>query len=556
MDHDRVEGGDGTASTSNGQPAHAGLAAGASAAMKESDDDPAYDEIELVVGIVRGVGTPASSATEQLRNSLTNHGYDVRTIKVSQLLEDGLVVRGEWTEPMSPDRRISILIAEGNRLCAEAEAKDELAKRAIVAIKDERKAPATSAVLVGPKTADEAEKEQLRRQASRRAFIVDCLKRPEEVALLRAVYGDHFVLVGFQASDEARRAELIGKIAPSYSDPERDVDALARDLIDKDMFDGLEYGQNVLGTLYMSDAFVNVESDQQPHEQVRRLVAILFGDPQASPPSEGEYAMQLATQTSARSPELGLRVGAAIISANGDLLATGSNHHPAETQSPAFDAGALDIRRLARDTLEALAQSPEQLLSPGAIQRLENDGDSFIQELLRGPLKGSQLRDVTEYQRPVHAEMNALISAARQQVDLEGATLYVTAYPCHNCAKHLIALGVAVVYLEPYAKSRTVEMYGDVHTRFVPFTGVAPRRYASWFIYGRRNDRKDKLGVALTWSEVEKKTAPPLVTTQITSEAKEALEDWAVSQKKMKTPTNEAVSKPEPQPADEPGSIK
>lgn len=112
--------------------------------------------------------------------------------------------------------------------------------------------------------------------------------------------------------------------------------------------------------------------------------------------------------------------------------------------------------------------------------------------------------------------------------------------PVHNHG-HLIALGVEVVYLEPYAKSRTVEMYGKVNTRFWPFTGVAPRRYASWFLYGRSSDRKDKLGVGISWSEEDRKTVAPLVTTQITTEAKAALEDWAVSAKPSSQDAGPAV---------------
>ncbi len=44
--------------------------------------------------------------------------------------------------------------------------------------------------------------------------------------------------------------------------------------------------------------------------------------------------------------------------------------------------------------------------------------------------------------RTVHAEMNALIQAARRGHAVEGATAYVTNMPCTTCAKALITAGV------------------------------------------------------------------------------------------------------------------
>lgn len=49
----------------------------------------------------------------------------------------------------------------------------------------------------------------------------------------------------------------------------------------------------------------------------------------------------------------------------------------------------------------------------------------------------------TKYRLVVHAEMNAILRAPRQ--DTVGATLYLWGFegpPCSNCAKHLIAAGV------------------------------------------------------------------------------------------------------------------
>jgi dCMP deaminase len=54
-------------------------------------------------------------------------------------------------------------------------------------------------------------------------------------------------------------------------------------------------------------------------------------------------------------------------------------------------------------------------------------------------------------QATVHAEQNAIADAAKRGVSLEGATVYVTHFPCINCAKILAAAGIgAVKYLHDY----------------------------------------------------------------------------------------------------------
>ena len=51
----------------------------------------------------------------------------------------------------------------------------------------------------------------------------------------------------------------------------------------------------------------------------------------------------------------------------------------------------------------------------------------------------------------LHAEANAISKIARSGNNSEGATLYVTASPCIECAKLIIQSGIKkVVYCEPY----------------------------------------------------------------------------------------------------------
>ncbi len=51
----------------------------------------------------------------------------------------------------------------------------------------------------------------------------------------------------------------------------------------------------------------------------------------------------------------------------------------------------------------------------------------------------------------IHAEMNAIIWAARKGISIEDSTIYVTLEPCSECSKNIIASGIKkIVYLKPY----------------------------------------------------------------------------------------------------------
>jgi len=59
----------------------------------------------------------------------------------------------------------------------------------------------------------------------------------------------------------------------------------------------------------------------------------------------------------------------------------------------------------------------------------------------------------------IHAEINLLVTAAREGIELRGADVYVTCFPCAVCAKALVEVGVAqVFYLEDFL-GRKGEMY-------------------------------------------------------------------------------------------------
>ncbi|OGW97712.1 MAG: dCMP deaminase [Omnitrophica WOR_2 bacterium GWA2_45_18] len=62
--------------------------------------------------------------------------------------------------------------------------------------------------------------------------------------------------------------------------------------------------------------------------------------------------------------------------------------------------------------------------------------------------------------RTVHAEMNAVVQAAKRGHAVEGATAYVTNMPCTTCAKALITAGIKrVVVFSDYHDTLAVEFF-------------------------------------------------------------------------------------------------
>ncbi|MGB5866457.1 MAG: dCMP deaminase family protein [Arcobacteraceae bacterium] len=69
----------------------------------------------------------------------------------------------------------------------------------------------------------------------------------------------------------------------------------------------------------------------------------------------------------------------------------------------------------------------------------------------------------------IHAEMNAIIWAAREGIKIDGATIYVTLEPCSDCSKNLIASGIKrIVYDKAYEHTNS-----EVVTKFIKDNNVS-----------------------------------------------------------------------------------
>ena len=126
--------------------------------------------------------------------------------------------------------------------------------------------------------------------------------------------------------------------------------------------------------------------------------------------------------------------------------------------------------------------------------------DDQMKEILCELKQHTSFMQILEYSRNIHAEMNALLSALNTGIKVQGATLYSTTFPCHQCAKHLVGAGIKnVIYWDPFSKSRALELFEDsvvniqtedMHDKrvqFKQFIGVTPRRYSLFEAPHREN---------------------------------------------------------------------
>jgi dCMP deaminase len=114
-----------------------------------------------------------------------------------------------------------------------------------------------------------------------------------------------------------------------------------------------------------------------------------------------EFFMRVAIAASQRSKDPNTQVGACIADTNHRILSVGYNGTPQALSDEDFPWGDSD------DPL--------------------HDKHSYV----------------------IHAEANAILNYRGTLRDMAGATVYVTLFPCHECAKMLCQAGVGeVVYLE------------------------------------------------------------------------------------------------------------
>jgi deoxycytidylate deaminase len=486
---------------------------------------------ELVIGLVAAVGTDLESAEKTLSDQLLTFGFRVEpTLRLSKLAEPEARKLGVKIKETPECDRIRTHMDAGNKL-REVHGDDWLVRRAIAHISERRGVPPTP--------------------SEKTAYILRSLKHPKEVETLRRVYGPGFVLIALY-STERERFDFLTKTRRCADD-----DATA--LIKRDLNEQTDpHGQRTSDTFALADVFVN-HSSALFDKKLRDFLNLLFGNPFITPEPD-EYAMFLAFAASLRSGQLGRQVGAVVANARGDVVGTGCNDvprgggglywpGPGDKRDHALQYDSNDRRR------DEIVEDVFQKLNNAHLLRKQANP-----AIVRTALADAILHEITEYGRAVHAEMEALLSCTRTGISPVGGTLYSTTFPCHNCAKHVIASGMArVVYIEPYPKSRAIDLHSDAialeedakdsRVAFTPFIGIGPRRFIELFSLepsvGRKLKRKSDGAIAKWEGATSRLRAPMQLANYLELEtAAAALEEARPERDAGRGPTAPLGSKP------------
>lgn len=496
---------------------------------------------ELVIALCGPIGSPLHETANQISNALNEFGYKTVSVRLSELIRINSDIVDVKIDTSTRYSEIDTLIRAGDEL-RRKEGNDVLAKMAVAKIGADR----TKAYGHFSDRANEGEQPADRQiSAHRICHVIDSVKNTDELKLLRLIYGEALFSIGVFSPLEVRQKNLErpGALTP---------DDITK-LIDTDSGEEFSHGQSVRDTFPQCDFFLRVDEPicgpteakaiGQLVEKLRRFFNLIFKTAVVSPTPE-ENAMYAAASAARNSACLSRQVGAAVTSSTGELLATGWNDVPSsggglygkpplyalaggqrEDQRCYAQAGAkchndLEKRAIADKIVEALVK--ESVLA-------FDNREAAVQTIM----KDSRVKDLIEFSRAVHAEMHAILGASRVAGDrVVGGKIYVTTYPCHSCARHIVAAGISeIYYIEPYRKSLAIRLHSDALTeaidkqgyvKLMQFDGIAPRRFIDLFDAGSRKSRGGVLDL------VAKNAAVP--STHVSLRAIPRLEEVVVAE--------------------------
>jgi deoxycytidylate deaminase len=424
---------------------------------------------ELFFGLVGAVGAPLKLVSQHLTTELENRGYHCHEIKLSQFLLE-IKLDAPYPDGKSEYERRNCLMDRGNELRMRANSGEILALLAASKINGMRE---NDEPLFGS------------------SFILNQLKHPHEVFWLRKIYGSAFHLIGIYSSDAEKKKYL--QIAGMTS---KEIE----DIIKRDEDEEFRFGQKLRDTFYLADVFIR--DGEGLCQQLTRYLKLLFGEldnKKIITPSVDEYGMFIAYSASLRSGNLSRQVGAAILNGTREILSVGTNEVPCAIGGQYWPDSEGDSRDC------TLGFDPNTQMKIDIIKEIIDVLNiDCPKDEIENRLRSTQIMNISEFGRSVHAEMEAILAAGRLGVSARSSTLFSTTFPCHNCAKHIVNAGIKrVVYIEPYPKSHASSLHNDsicfsvdennseYKVRFEPFIGVAPRKY--WSLFSHQNEYGEKI---------------------------------------------------------------
>src|SRR4030081_851751 len=191
------------------------------------DQHSSLDYPELVVAIAGPIGVDMDQITLSIKAAFSTLGYDSSLIKLTTEIaryqitdEESLAEIAKWSAQQDTFHVYMRKMSEANALRKQYGSGDILSRIAIDAIRADRKS-ATGA---------------LDKVRARHVYIIRQLKRPEEVTLLRKVYGKQFILASAYAPEHERKEQLCQRLSGELSTAatHAEIGYFAEQLIERD----------------------------------------------------------------------------------------------------------------------------------------------------------------------------------------------------------------------------------------------------------------------------------------------------------------------------------
>lgn len=463
---------------------------------------------ELIFAVVGPVGSGTSEIAETLDTLLRSKDYEATILKASTVIEEHAERMNRSIEVQKKIERSQALQDAGDFLRKTFNDNAAVAIGLVDLIRTTR---------AGKQGVDLVKRTPVVPDGKKRAYILDSIRHPQEVALLRRVYQEAFCLIGVFCQEDERLRRLRDK---KYS--HASLDRIKR-FMQRDENAPEAHGQKVSEAFHLSDYFVDntvsrfgQKDEENPDwdlmDQLGRLVDILTRS-RIVRPWPNETGMFHAYGARMQSICLSRQVGAALLDQHGSLIATGTNEVPRagggvyggiHVPNRTGDPDPRDDFRCFVHNKYCTNTRQQNMIIEELISSIDELRTSKDKTELRRQIRSSRIAQLLEFSRSVHAEMDALLSAGRSGITTIGTRLFVTTFPCHSCARHIVTAGVEEVqYIEPYLKSQAIPLHddaivtdpkkwwrsGDAETSrsnrpnvlFRAFIGVAPRLYRRAF---------------------------------------------------------------------------
>ncbi len=215
------------------------------------------EDLEIVFALVGPSGCDLGSVVRSLEAELRAASYIVpEPVRLARLLHD-----------LEHNQDLADITNEGERITRHMDAGD--------ALREKLKVGGAMAALAIPAIQELRECNPDNRRV---AYILRSLKHPDEVELLRQVYGPALYVLSVYEDKESRVRRLAQRLQKN-GDVSEDTTETARAIVRRDATgsDRGRYGQSVQKTFPLADFFV--QTGLGMHEEVRRFVRMLLRYP-------------------------------------------------------------------------------------------------------------------------------------------------------------------------------------------------------------------------------------------------------------------------------------